>query len=398
MKPEKKKLWNRDYVLLLCAMLSMTTALTMNSAVITPYVVSLGYNLEIASTIAGIMTITSMAARPISGMLGDRMVKKRVVCVASLFSAIAVFLMAFPISLTLLGVLRVAFGILFSVSTTVMMAMITDCVPAEKTGAGLGYYGVGLGVAQAIGPPIGFWAANRFGYPSVYILAAGLIAACALCIALIPAVPVEMGGHCSSFSLKALFAPEILPLLPGCFCIGAILGVENSFLALYAQSNGIANVGWYFTLYGIFMILVRLLTGQKIDRLPFSTVYYAGTGVIAATLFLFSVAEHLAFVPTLVGIALIRATGIGIYQPALQNACMMSVPATRRSSASGMYYLGSDLGMGLTPILGAKLYTASLNSYPKMFLALMAFPLVGAAVFAICRKGINANIQKTDFM
>lgn len=394
MVDEKNTLWNRDYLLLFCAMLCMTTALTMNSAVIAPYVVSMGHNLTVASTIAGIMTIASMMARPISGVLGDRLVKKNVVFVTTALAALMVLLMAFPISLVLLGIIRIVFGVLFSISTTVMMAMITDYVPTGQTGAGLGYYGVGLGVAQAIGPSIGFWTAGHFGYPAVYALAAGLTAASACCVALLPLVTVIPDAEYRCFSPKTLIAPEILPLIPGCFCIGAILGVENSFLALYAGEKGIANVGWYFTLYGAVMIVARLFTGKAIDRFPFTAVFYGGIGMIAATLLLFSAAGATAFIPMLIAAALIRAVGIGIYQPAMQNACLMSVPAARKSSASGMYYLGSDLGMGLTPILGAKLYSVGSGSYPNMFFMLVALPLIAAFVFAANRQRIIKNIQK----
>lgn len=394
MDTEKKKLWNRDYILLFLAMILMTTALTMNSAVITPYVVSMGYDLTIAGTIAGIMTIASMTARPVSGILGDIMVKKRVVFVTTMLAALVVLIMAFPISVILLGLVRVVFGILFSISTTVMMAMITDCVPEKQVGSGLGYYGVGLGVAQAIGPSIGFWTANHFGYPAVYVLAAVLTSASACCIAWLPAVAVRLELNRRRFSIKSVVAPELLPLIPGCFCIGAVLGVENSFLALYAQSNGIANVGWYFTLYGAAMIVIRLFTGKLIDRLPFTLAYYGGLTAIAATMLLFGVAEKAAFVPILVMTVIIRASGIGIVQPVLQSACLRSVSPSQKSVASGMYYLGSDLGMGLTPILGAKLYDLYSQSYPKMFVALIVLPILSAIIFAPFRGRILKNMQR----
>lgn len=393
MDTRTKKLWNRDYILLFLAMVLMTTALTMNSAVITPYVVSMGQDLTVAGTIAGIMTIASMAARPLSGILGDIMVKKRVVFSTTSLAAVGALMMAFPIPVIALGIVRAVFGILFSISTTVMMAMIPDCVPEGQVGAALGYYGVGLGVAQAIGPSIGFWVANCYGYPAVYVLAGALILASACCVAKLPAVAVRTEPKRSRLTLKRMIAPELLPLIPGCFCIGAVLGVENSFLALYAESNGIANVGWYFTLYGAAMIGIRLLCGKFMDRLPFTLAYYGGLTAIAATMLLFGAAEAVGFVPILLLTVLVRAAGIGIVQPVLQSACLRSVSPAQKSVASGMYYLGSDLGMGLTPILGAKLCGLYSGSYPKMFATLVALPILSGILFAPFRDRILKNTR-----
>ncbi len=393
MTEAKTGLWNRSYILLFSAMVFMTTALTMNSAVITTYVVSMGYDLTVAGTIAGIMTIASMAARPVSGILGDVMVKKKVVFITTVLAAVMVIVMAFPVPLVVLGIVRVVFGVLFSISTTVMMAMIPDCVSREKVGSGLMYYGVGLGVAQAIGPSMGFWIANRFGYPLVYVTAGVLTLVSALCILFLPSVAVALDTEKRKFSLKTLFAPELLPLIPGCFCIGAVLGVENSFLALYAKENGVLNVGWYFTLYGVLMIVIRLFAGRIINRMSFVSMFYGGLGAIALTFVLFAVAGKSVFVPVLIAAVIIRAFGIGIYQPALQTCCLESVAESRKSTASGMYYLGSDLGMGLTPILGAEIYTLSGESYPRTFLILIILPLLAALVFIPFQKRIVGRMQ-----
>ena len=391
---DNTRLWNRNYILLFCAMVFMTTALTMNSAVITTYVVSLGYDLTVAGTIAGIMTIASMSARPVSGILGDILVKKKVVFITTVFAAVMVIIMAFPVSLVVLGIVRVVFGVLFSISTTVMMAMIPDCVSEKDVGSGLMYYGVGLGVAQAVGPSFGFWIANNFGYPMVYVAAGILTLVSAFLIMWLPSVRISDEMTKRRFSFKTLIAPELLPLIPGCFCIGAVLGVENSFLALYAGENSISNVGWYFTLYGVLMILIRLFAGRIINRMSFTSMFYGGLGAIAATFLLFSLAGKTVFVPVLIAAVIIRAFGIGIYQPALQTCCLQSVSESRKSTASGMYYLGSDLGMGLTPIIGAKIYELSSQSYPKMFLILMLLPLFAFLVFIPFQRKITDRMER----
>lgn len=399
-----RKLWNKNYLIILASMLNINIGLTMVSATITSYIVYLGYTLTIATVLNGAMTISSMCTRPFSGVIGDLFSKKRVVVVSILISAMVLLVSAFTTNSVLLLFLRIAYGIMFSISTTVMMAMVGDYIPQERMGEGLGYYGVGLGVAQAVGPWLGIELVRQLSYQATFLGAVVLTIIAGVLLLLL-----DCKANCvekkkkekNYFHIKNMIAPEILPLLPVCFSIGSVIGIENSYLAIFAAANGIENIGWYFTIYGIGMIVVRLLAGKIIDRCHFRTTLIYGSFLLILAYLGLGTANGTHIVVFFAAAAIFRSIAIGILQPSVQKKCLKTVSLEKQGVASGMYYLGSDLGMGTAPIIGAAIYNSFHNNYRSIFFVYAFLVIVvlviyfGFAYKSAAKNGLGECTEKS---
>ena len=53
--------------------------------------------------------------------------------------------------------LRVLHGVSWAFSTTAVGTAITDIIPSEIRGEGMGWYGIAMTLAMAIGPMLGIW-------------------------------------------------------------------------------------------------------------------------------------------------------------------------------------------------------------------------------------------------
>lgn len=74
-------------------------------------------------------------------------------------------------SIILLAVLRVVHGVTWAVSTTAVGTAITDIIPDSRRGEGMGWYGMAMTIAMAIGPMIGLWAVENYSFHGLFLLA-----------------------------------------------------------------------------------------------------------------------------------------------------------------------------------------------------------------------------------
>ncbi|MGR5983723.1 MFS transporter [Bacillus cereus] len=58
-------------------------------------------------------------------------------------------------TIVLLAILRIIHGVTWAVSTTAVGTAITDIIPDSRRGEGMGWYGMAMTIAMAIGPMIG---------------------------------------------------------------------------------------------------------------------------------------------------------------------------------------------------------------------------------------------------
>lgn len=74
-------------------------------------------------------------------------------------------------TIVLLAVLRVIHGVTWAVSTTAVGTAITDIIPDSRRGEGMGWYGMAMTIAMAIGPMIGLWVVQYYSFHGLFLLA-----------------------------------------------------------------------------------------------------------------------------------------------------------------------------------------------------------------------------------
>ncbi len=74
-------------------------------------------------------------------------------------------------TIVLLAVLRVIHGVTWAVSTTAVGTAITDIIPDSRRGEGMGWYGMAMTIAMAIGPMIGLAVVQNYSFHGLFLLA-----------------------------------------------------------------------------------------------------------------------------------------------------------------------------------------------------------------------------------
>ena len=91
-------------------------------------------------------------------------------------------------TIVLLAVLRVIHGVTWAVSTTAVGTAITDIIPDSRRGEGMGWYGMAMTIAMAIGYMIGLWVVQNYSFDGLFLLAT-LLSFMAVVLSLITKIP-----------------------------------------------------------------------------------------------------------------------------------------------------------------------------------------------------------------
>jgi predicted MFS family arabinose efflux permease len=240
---------------------------------------------------------------------------------------------------TVLGVCGLR-GLGFGLAVVIGSAWIADLVPSARRGEALGVYGAIMGVPAIVGLPLGVWLVDRVGFGPVFVASAVTALA-----GLIPLLGLP-AGHRST-------GPTRLGVLGGLRCgalvrpafvfaaIATAAGILVTFLPLAATQStvvapallvqaGTATVG-------------RWWAGRH-DRRGADRLMVAGAVTAAAGLLAFVLADRP--VAVLAGAA-VFGLGFGIAQNASISLMFRSVPDSAFDTASAVWNIAYDAGMGV---------------------------------------------------
>lgn len=159
------------------AMLLVTVIGTMSNNIINVPLrrVAADFDEPVAYAVLCVSAFTLMLAisLPLTGWLGDRLGRKRVLVAALALMCVAQVAAAFAPSLPFLIVTRAVQGLACSAIPPLVMGILMAIYP-ESRGRLMGAWAAANGVGQAIGPPVGGVLAEYFGWRSVFVLVAAL--------------------------------------------------------------------------------------------------------------------------------------------------------------------------------------------------------------------------------
>lgn len=166
----------------------------------------------------------------------------------------------------------------------------------------------------------------------------------------------------------------------------------KSLLIVYAEKRSIGSeIGLFFTVYALTMLLTRPIVSKFIDQYGFVKVGIPLLFMTVVSLCMISMADRLWL---FLAAAIIDAAGYGTVQPALQSLCLKSVPLERRGSASSTYFIGLDAATIIAPPLAGHL--ADTVGYSAMWRWISAPILIGICIVFFTRKKIKGI--ETDFL
>jgi predicted MFS family arabinose efflux permease len=265
----------------------------------------------------------------------------------------------------------------FAIAAVAGGAVTATLIPAERRGEGLAIVGLVGGVPSLLALPAGVWAAQRWGYEPVFVVAA---VATLLSLLAVPGLP-RRGSETTSANhgvLAGLRNPALTRPALIFTAATAAAGVVVTFLplatvsgpawvattALLVQSTAATAVRWFAGKLGDRRGTVRLLA-------PGLALTAAGMACMAA----------LGSPAAVIAGAAVFGAGFGVLQNATLSLMYARVPAGAEGPVSAIWNAAYDLGMA-AGALGAGLAVGAIG-YPATFLITAALAL---PAFAVVRR------------
>jgi predicted MFS family arabinose efflux permease len=380
-KRTEKKLFTKDYILLMLSGLAISFGYSMIAPLITSYGTALGAGLTAAGALTGVFSIAALVIRPFGGYASD-VLKKRNICIFSTF-LIAIAMLGYSIApgIKTMFAVRILHGIAFGIQGTVNIAILYEFLPKERLAEGIAYYSLGQVISQVFGPGLGIEIRNQYGYKQLFWITA-IITFIAIAFVLFTDKEIskeervtEPKKDRSRFSFGSMIALPciVYALIGGLFSLEN--GVVNSFLVLVAEERNISGISMFFTINAAVLFVIRMAVGKIVDK--HSITLIVNISLVTSVIAMLTLGGGKSLWILLVAAAF-KAVGQGTGQISLQTACMKKVEATKVGIATSTFYIGADLGQGLGPIIGGEL--SERLGYTAMFYCiaiLIAISLIG---------------------
>lgn len=395
-KAPVQTIWNWMFLSIFFANMAMNLGQQMSNSLLSLYAKSLNTPADQIGQLMSLFALTALIFRFISGPAMNSFNRKKLLAIAMGFMAFSYLGFSFapsisgatgiPVIMVLKGV-RLVQGVGNAFGNACCLTIVSDVIPKEKFATGMGYYACAQIVSQAIGPSVGIFLRDIFGYSITYIIFAGIMIIAiflASLVRLTPRVPVKFNLKLSNMIAKEALIPASITLL-----IAMGFTSINAFLLVYAEEKDIVGGSSFFTVYAITMLATRPWAGRMTDKYGFVKVAIPCVFLTAVSIAMIGFSTNL---PMLLLAAFINAFGYGAVQPMLQSLCMKSVPAERRGSASATNYIGMDTATLIGPTLCGEV--AKIAGYTSAMWLAMTIPIMASIILIfLTRKGIY-NIEE----
>jgi len=294
----------------------------------------------------GAFAVGAVLLRPYAGRLGDRFGRRVLVVCGAAVVALSALLYTLASSLPALVGARIVGGLGEAAFFVGAGTMIADLAPEARRGEAISYWSVAVYLGLAFGPPMGEAVLGASDYRTVWIVAAALAASASIVgvftrETLPPAARAE-----------AIVRDEKLPLLhrkavlPGTILFLGLCGLAGftELVPGYARAVGLEDSGGVFLVYGLLILVVRVVGARLTDALgPLRAGSWALT---VGALGLLVIAGFGTVAGLFVGTA-VFAAGMCLMYPSMLTLSLMGVDDAERASVVGTVSTFFDLSQGI---------------------------------------------------
>lgn len=297
--------------------------------------------------IISIFTISAAISRPFSGKLADFIGRKKVMYFGIVISSIVCLF--YPISQTVFFFLTLRFIHGFSVGfmPTGATALITDLLPSEKRGVGMGVWGTFISLGIGIGQSLSYVVVELFNVKALFIVASILTILSSIILFNVQETldsKVKFNRKQLLIKWVDIFEPSVLPAAIVMFlsatCSGIIFVLSADISVFLKESNK----GWFFMFYVISTILVRLFTGKLSDIIGRRQTLTIGMLILIISMLFVGYSQNI--VSYTIG-SIVFGLATGISSPTLFAWTADLSHKDRRGVGAGTMFIALELGIML---------------------------------------------------
>lgn len=381
--PARPRLVTRPLLVRFVSVIGTATSFYLLLSAVPLYARSAGAGTGLAGLTTTALTLSSVAAYPVTPRLMARYGSRAVLAGGLLALGLPALALAAWDSVGLILAACVVRGAGFAVLCVAGGALTVSLIPARRRGAGLALVGLVSGIPSVAALPLGVWLAGHLGYRPVF--AAGGLAALAG-IASLPWLPntrsitTRADGMLAALRNPALVRPAAL------FSATTMaVGIIVTFLPLAVTRADANAAALALLVQPAAAIAGRWLAGRHGDRPSSRPGNRQGSAALLVPGVLAAAAGVLVLSLTAVPAAVIAGAavfglGFGVTQNVTQTVMYDRVPESAYGASSALWNLAYDGGMGL----GAAGFgvLALHTGYPVAFV-LVAAILAAAVLLAV---------------
>lgn len=351
----QQRLWNKSFILCLFNNLFLFTYYFALLAVLPIYIMKdLGGTIEQAGLALTLFLVSSIAIRPFSGLISQKLGKKLTFRGSELFFVLFALSYLWIDSMWTLLLVRFLHGFWFSILTTVTVPVANDFIPEHRKGEGMGYFVMSTNLGVVIGPLIALTVIQFASFNTLFALLSVLMAVGFIfCLMLkIPEQQSEVKQieeKNTKLTLHDIIETKVIPV--GLVALLTALTYSSilSFITAYSESKNLFEyASIFFIVFAVSMIVVRPFVGKMFDRKGPSAVMYPSFIFFAIGMVLVSFVNNQW---TLWLSAVFIGIGYGTLFPCLQTVAIQTVPKNRMGYAISTFFTLFDIGLAVGSII-----------------------------------------------
>ena len=339
-----------------------------------------------------LFTISAAISRPFSGKLADTIGRKKVIYLGIICSFFVMLIYPFSYSVLFFLILRFLHGFSAGFAPTGATALLTDLIPEKSRGHAMGIWGTFISLGIGVGQTLGSWIYLSFGFTILFLIGALFSLIAFILVFWIKETLVNQQKF--NFKLlritwKDVFEPNVLPaafvMLLSAMCSGMIF-VLTPDLSTYL---GISNKGFFFGIYVIATILIRLLTSSLSDRIGREKTLLIGCFILVISMLLVGTSNSIV---SYIFAAIIFGIATGITSPTMFAWTADLSHEDRRGVGAGTMFIALEFGI----MFGALLTLVSYDSTKSTIFITFLIGAIMATIACIYLIVIIARKQKVN--
>ncbi len=339
----------KNFWILSCAMFLFMTSFNLILPELNTFITELGGGNQ-KGLIITLFTISAAISRPFSGKLSDTIGRKKVMIIGIVVCFIVSLLYPLSFSIWFFLLLRFLHGFSAGFLPTGATALVTDILPKEARGRGMGIWGTFISLGIGVGQALGDWLFRKFGMDNLFLFAAITALFAGLLIAYVKETlekKQKFKFNHLSITIKDVFEPSVLPAAFVMFLTASCSGIIFVLTPDISDYLGINNKGWFFGIYVLSTIVIRLFTSSLSDKIGRRKTLLIGVIILIASMFLIGTAHNITAYTTA---AVLFGVATGITSPTLFAWTADLSHIDRRGVGSGTMFIALELGIMLGSI------------------------------------------------
>ncbi len=316
--------------------------------------------------IISLFTISAAISRPFSGKLSDTIGRKKVMLTGMIVATVVTLL--YPVSgLISFLALRFLHGFSAGFLPTGATALVTDIVPENKRGVGMGIWGTFISVGIGFGQIFSSWITQEFGLTFLFFVGSVFALLSGIMIAFIKeTLPdlVPFKGNLLLIKRSDIIEPDVIPAAIVMFCQAISTGIVFVVTPDISAFLDIDNKGWFFGFYMISTIGIRLFAGSLSDHIGRRKTLIIGLSFMVTAMTLIGTASE--WLQYTIG-SVVFGIATGVSSPTLFAwTADLSAP-TRRGVGAGTIFIALEVGIMAGSFMTIGTYNSTIDTVMLTF-------------------------------